>query len=217
MFFILIAQKILETWNRNSSSKYFSVVRTEKQICSFVSWEKLLLDNIVLRSTDLYNNSFLMFNSLFPTKKSLMSRFDSSGKRGRDTSNSNSEIIHIWQYLYIWRFKIELMKQRWKKQEKLHFGQIFADTIPFTNSKRNQGFVRFELEFSRILICLQKSFRFEFLWIRKMLGVIENFSQCKCNESVFWYSESKMIKYFVFKSNIICSKNIAKTNLSGLK
>ena len=95
------------------------------------------------------------------------------------------------------------MEQRWKKQEKLHFGQIFADTIPLANSKRNQGFVRFELEFPRIQICLQKSFRFEFLWIRKMLGVVENFGQSKCNESVFWYPESKITKYFGFKSNMI--------------
>ena len=136
----------------------------------------------------------------FQQNSPLISRFDFSGKRRRDPSNSNSEIIHIWQFLYIWRFKIELMKQRWKKQEELHFGQIFANAIPLANSKRNQGFVRFELEFPRIRICLQKSFWFEFLWIWKMLGVVENFGQCKCNERMFWYSESKLITYFGSKS-----------------
>ena len=45
--------EILETWNRNSSFKYFRVVRIEKQIRPFVFWEKLRLDNFVSRSTDL--------------------------------------------------------------------------------------------------------------------------------------------------------------------
>ena len=44
--------KIHETWN--SSFKYFGVVRIEKQIRSFVLWEKFWLDNFVSRSTDLF-------------------------------------------------------------------------------------------------------------------------------------------------------------------
>jgi hypothetical protein len=34
--------EILETWNPNSSFKYFRVVRIEKQIRSFIFWEKFL-------------------------------------------------------------------------------------------------------------------------------------------------------------------------------
>ena len=45
--------EILETRNRNSNSKYFQVVRIEKQILSFIFWENLQLDNFVLKSTDI--------------------------------------------------------------------------------------------------------------------------------------------------------------------
>ena len=41
--------KILETWNWNSSFKYFGVVRIEKQIRLFVFWKKLRLNNFVPR------------------------------------------------------------------------------------------------------------------------------------------------------------------------
>ena len=54
LFFYPDDSEILETWNRNSSFKYFQVVRIEKQICLFVFWEKLRLDNFVPWSTDLY-------------------------------------------------------------------------------------------------------------------------------------------------------------------
>ena len=46
--------EVLETWISISNFKYFWVVRIEKQIRSFVFWEKLQLDNFVMRSTALY-------------------------------------------------------------------------------------------------------------------------------------------------------------------
>ena len=57
MFFYPDNSEILETWISISSFKYFRVVRIEKQIRPFVFWEKLRLDNIVVRSTDLYHNT----------------------------------------------------------------------------------------------------------------------------------------------------------------
>ena len=53
LFFYPDDLEILETWNQNSSFKYFWVVRIEKQIRPFVFWEKLQLANFVSRSTDL--------------------------------------------------------------------------------------------------------------------------------------------------------------------
>ena len=53
MFLYTDDSEILETWISISSFKYFWVVRIEKQIRSFVFWEKLQLDNFVSRSTDL--------------------------------------------------------------------------------------------------------------------------------------------------------------------
>ena len=44
--------EMLATWNGNSSFKYFQVVKVEKQIHSFVFWEKLRLNKFVSRSTD---------------------------------------------------------------------------------------------------------------------------------------------------------------------
>ena len=41
----IVEPKLLPNRNRNSSFKYFRVVRIEKQIRSFVFWEKLRLDN----------------------------------------------------------------------------------------------------------------------------------------------------------------------------
>ena len=57
LFFYPDDLEILETWNQNSSFKYFRVVRIEKQICPLVFWEKLRLNNFVSRSTDLYPSS----------------------------------------------------------------------------------------------------------------------------------------------------------------
>ena len=54
LFFYPDDSEILETWNQNSSFKYFRVVRVEKQIRLFVFLEKLGLANFVSRSTDLY-------------------------------------------------------------------------------------------------------------------------------------------------------------------
>ena len=42
MFFYPDDSEILETWNPNSSFKYFWVIRIEKQIRSFAFWEKFL-------------------------------------------------------------------------------------------------------------------------------------------------------------------------------
>ena len=53
LFFYPDDLDILETWISISSFKYFRVIRREKQIRSFVFWEKLRLDNYVSRSTDL--------------------------------------------------------------------------------------------------------------------------------------------------------------------
>ena len=62
----LTTQKyILETWNRNSSYKYFLVVRIDKQICSFVFWEMLWLNNFVSRFTDLYLSKNIGFLKWF--------------------------------------------------------------------------------------------------------------------------------------------------------
>ena len=53
-FFYPDDSEIFKTWNRNSSLKYLQVDRIEKQIRSFVFWEKLWLDNFVSRFTKLY-------------------------------------------------------------------------------------------------------------------------------------------------------------------
>ena len=53
LFFYPNDTEIPETWNQNSSFKYFQVFRIEQQIRSFVFWEKLWLDNFVSKSTDL--------------------------------------------------------------------------------------------------------------------------------------------------------------------
>ena len=53
LFFDPDDSDIHETWNHNSSFKYFWVVRIKKQIHPFIFWEKLWLDNFVSRSTDL--------------------------------------------------------------------------------------------------------------------------------------------------------------------
>ena len=44
LFFYLDDSEILETWNRNSSFKYFWVIRIEKQICLFVCFLKEVMD-----------------------------------------------------------------------------------------------------------------------------------------------------------------------------
>ena len=54
LFFYPDDSKILENWISISSSKYFQVVRIEKQMCPFFGGEKLRLGNFVLRYTDLY-------------------------------------------------------------------------------------------------------------------------------------------------------------------
>ena len=41
LFFNPDDSEILETWNQNSSFKYFGVVWIEKQFCLFIFWEKL--------------------------------------------------------------------------------------------------------------------------------------------------------------------------------
>ena len=68
LFFYPDDSKILETWNRNSSFKYFRVVRIEKQIRPFVFLEKLRLDNFVSRYTDLYSLLKWIISSLLFTK-----------------------------------------------------------------------------------------------------------------------------------------------------
>ena len=65
LFFYPTKSEILKTWNRNSSFKYFQLVRIKKQIHSFIFWEKLLLDNFVSRSTDLWLVSLLYMISRF--------------------------------------------------------------------------------------------------------------------------------------------------------
>ena len=50
--FAFLSWRLGNTWNLNFD---FWVVRIEKQICLFVFWEKLRLDNFVSRSTDLYH------------------------------------------------------------------------------------------------------------------------------------------------------------------
>ena len=52
LFFYPDDSDILETRTSISSFKYFGVVLIEKQIRSFIFWEKLWLDNFVSRSTD---------------------------------------------------------------------------------------------------------------------------------------------------------------------
>ena len=51
--FVFLSWRLGNTWNQNSSFKYFRVVRIEKQFVCLFS-EKLRLDNFVSRSTDLY-------------------------------------------------------------------------------------------------------------------------------------------------------------------
>ena len=53
VFFAMTVRKNLKLEISISSFKYFRTVRIEKQIRSFVFWEKLRLDNFVSRSTDL--------------------------------------------------------------------------------------------------------------------------------------------------------------------
>ena len=68
LFFYPDNSEILETWISISSFKYFRVVRIEKQICPFVFWENLQLDNFVSRSTDLYLEIEKMQKTIFKTK-----------------------------------------------------------------------------------------------------------------------------------------------------
>ena len=65
LFFYPDDSEILETWNWNSSFKYFWGFRIEKQIRLFVFQEKLRLNNFVSRSTDLYPLNFLTKSYLY--------------------------------------------------------------------------------------------------------------------------------------------------------
>ena len=51
--FVFLSWRLGNTWNLNFDFKYFRFVTIEKQIHSFVFWEKLQFGNFVSRSTDL--------------------------------------------------------------------------------------------------------------------------------------------------------------------
>ena len=61
LFFYPDGPEILETWNRNSSFKYFQTIRIEKQILSLVFWEKYA-STILFWDLLTFTSSILVFN-----------------------------------------------------------------------------------------------------------------------------------------------------------
>ena len=80
--------KLLET-RRNSSFKYFRVVRIEKHICPFVFYEKLQLDYFVLRSTDLKSRFAVRSGKKSPCQETCL------GNRGHLKALNDIELVLI--------------------------------------------------------------------------------------------------------------------------
>ena len=108
LFFYPDDLEILETWNRNSSFKYFRVIRIEKQIRPFIFWEKLQLDNFVSRSTVLYTNLPFPWNKTWGSVAQCMQLVENLSDVAFLVTWIHVFISFLWNiWMYFWYFSIE--------------------------------------------------------------------------------------------------------------